>query len=265
MSVSHSLRQSARKHAQALCLSYRSVWHILHSDLSLQPYKLQVVDALSNWDREMRLKFCCQFVGMLAENPDLLNKLLMSDEAHFHLHDAVNKQNFRYWSAANSHKLHQHFTMTQKLLYGALFGPEESDPTSSRMKTEKKAITVTSQCYTEMINEFLSPDLPPNNGTLWFQQDGAMAHTAVISIAVLHCLFPQWVISHFGDVPWPPHSLDLTAANFFLWGFLKSKVYSNHPTDLHALRKRTGRNRQTFRRKTSSCYAQLLNSCAPVH
>jgi len=99
-----------------------------------------------------------------------------------------------------------------------------------------KAITITSQRYTEMINEFLSLNLPPNNGTLWFQQDGATTHTAVISITALRCLFLQRVISRFGDVPWPPRSLDLSAPDFFLWGYLKSKVYSNHPTDLHALK-----------------------------
>ena len=85
-----------------------------------------------------------------------------------------------------------------------------------------------------MINEFLSLNLPPNNGTLWFQQDGATAHTAVISIAVLRRLFLQQVISCFGDVPWPPRSPDLTAPESFLWGYLKSKVYSNRPTGLHA-------------------------------
>jgi hypothetical protein len=55
-----------------------------------------------------------------------------------------------------------------------------------------------------MINEFLSPSLPPNNGILLFQQDGATAHTAVISIAALRRLFPQRVISRFSNVPWPP-------------------------------------------------------------
>ena len=105
-SVSRGPRRSARKHAQALRMSDRSVRRILHSDLSLHPYKLQVVHALSNQDREMRLQFCRQFVGILTENPDLPNKLLMSDEAHFHLHDTVNKQKFRYWSASNPHELH---------------------------------------------------------------------------------------------------------------------------------------------------------------
>ena len=63
-----------------------------------------------------------------------------------------------------------------------------------------------------------------------------MAHEAVISIAALRCLFPQWVISCFSDVPWPPRSPDLTAPDVFLWGYLKSKVYSNRPTDLHTLK-----------------------------
>jgi len=44
------------------------------------------------------------------------------------------------------------------------------------------------------------------------------------------------VISRFGDVPWPPRSLDSAAPDFFLWGYLKSKVYSTRPTDLHALK-----------------------------
>jgi hypothetical protein len=100
-SVSSSPRRSARKHAQALGMSDRSVRRILHGDLSLHPYKLQTVHSLSGQDREMRLQFCRQFVGILTENPDLPNKLLMSDETYFHLHGIVNKQNFRYWLAAN--------------------------------------------------------------------------------------------------------------------------------------------------------------------
>jgi len=106
-SISRSPRRSAHKHAQALRMSDRSVQRILRSDLSLHPYKLQVVNALSNRDREMHLQFCHQFVEILIENPDLPNKLLMSDEAHFHLHGTINKQNVWYWSAANPHELHQ--------------------------------------------------------------------------------------------------------------------------------------------------------------
>jgi len=66
-----------------------------------------------------------------------------------------------------------------------------------------------------MINEFIAPKFPRNHG-LRFQQDDAMAHTEVISMAALRRLFPQRVISLYGDVSWPPPSLDLTAPNFFM-------------------------------------------------
>jgi len=66
-----------------------------------------------------------------------------------------------------------------------------------------------------MINELIAPKLPRNHG-LWFQQDGAMARMEAISMAALRRLFPQRVISRFGDVSWPPPSLDLTAPDFFM-------------------------------------------------
>jgi len=72
-------------------MSDRIVPRILHNHLSLYPYKLQVVHALSNRDREMRLLICRQFLRIMTENPDLPNKLLMSDEANFHLHGTINK------------------------------------------------------------------------------------------------------------------------------------------------------------------------------
>jgi len=51
------------------------------------PYKIQVTHAL----RER----------------DYVNKLLLSDEAHFHLSGFVNKQNFRCWPATNPVELHE--------------------------------------------------------------------------------------------------------------------------------------------------------------
>ena len=71
VSIGRSPRRSARKNAQALRVSDRSVRRILCSDPSLHPYKLQVVHALSKRDGEMHLQFCRQIVGILTENPDL--------------------------------------------------------------------------------------------------------------------------------------------------------------------------------------------------
>jgi hypothetical protein len=57
-------------------------------------------------DKEVRLQLCRLFQGILIENPDLRNNLLMSDEEDFHLYVAVNRENFRYWSDANPRQLH---------------------------------------------------------------------------------------------------------------------------------------------------------------
>lgn len=38
--------------------------------------------------------------------------------------------------------------------------------------------------------------------------------TKQFSMAALKILFPGCLISHFGDIPWPPCSLDLTTLNF---------------------------------------------------
>jgi len=53
------------------------------------------------------------FLRLINENQELVNNLLMSDEAHFHVSGFVNKQNFRYWSATNFMRDHFTFPKTQ--------------------------------------------------------------------------------------------------------------------------------------------------------
>jgi len=75
-----------------------------------------------------------------------------------------------------------------------------------------------------------------NAGLLWFQQDGAMAHTAQKSMAVLREMFPDRLISLRGDILWPAHSPDLTPCDYFLWGYLKAKVFKHRLRTLQALK-----------------------------
>jgi hypothetical protein len=44
---------------------------------------------------------------LINQNQELLNNLLMIEEAHFNLSEFVNKQDFRYWSATNPIELHE--------------------------------------------------------------------------------------------------------------------------------------------------------------
>ena len=69
-----------------------------------------------------------------------------------------------------------------------------------------------------MLRNFLRPQLRSlrvNMEEMWFQQDGATAHTAKASMTVVRQMFQQHVVSRFGDAPWPPRSPDLSAAISF--------------------------------------------------
>jgi len=151
----------------------------------------------------------------------------MSDEAHFHLSGFVNKQNFCYWSATNPIELHERplhssgitvwCTITSFGMIGSYFFEDERE----------RAVTMTGPHYVHMLENFLGPGHArhPVTEEMCFQQDGAMGHTARESMAAVRTLFPNRVFSRCGDITWPAKSPDLSACDFFLWGYLKSQVF----------------------------------------
>jgi hypothetical protein len=103
---------------------------------------------------------------------------------------------------------------------------------------EGATVTVTSERYVEMLRNILRSQLRSlrvNMKELWFQQDGATTHMARASMTVRQ-MFPHHVVSRFGNVPWPPRSPNLSASNFILWGYLKSKVYIQKPRTVDNLK-----------------------------
>ncbi|KAJ4437073.1 hypothetical protein ANN_17208 [Periplaneta americana] len=100
------LKRSARCHAISLGLSNTGMQRILHKDLHMHPYKIQVVQILKGANKVNRMTFCQQFLD-LNVNEDIVHNMLMSEEAHLHLPGYVNKQNFRYWPPTNPHEMHE--------------------------------------------------------------------------------------------------------------------------------------------------------------
>ena len=91
----------------------------------------------------------------------------------------------------------------------------------------RRTTTVTEN-YLEMLQKFFLPELE-NNALVencYFQQDGAPAHYARKVRDYLNHVFPDRWIGHRGPLEWAARSPDLVPCDFFLWGFLKSKVCS---------------------------------------
>ncbi|XP_046687079.1 uncharacterized protein LOC124372712 [Homalodisca vitripennis] len=105
-----------------------------------------------------------------------------------------------------------------------------------------------------MLKNFLIPEIRINRFNrhrIWFQQDGATAHTANVVINSLRRKFRGRVISRFGDIAWPPRSPDLSICDFFLWGLLKSRVYTNKPRTLYELK-------ETIRQEIANLSPEML-------
>lgn len=231
-------RTSTRRRAQQLGISRFSLMRILTIDLCLHPYKIQLTQLLKPEDHAKRLAFANWALHQHELDGDFFAKIIFSDEANFELGGYVNKQNCRIWGTQNPHETVERPTKPPKLnvwcglFSGGVIGPYffEND--------EGQTVTTTGPRYQSMIEECLWPELEDVDvDNTWFQQDGASSHSTPENIALLRTKFPGRVISRKGDIDWPPRSCDITPLDFFLWGYLKDRVYTDNPQTLAQLKR----------------------------
>ena len=103
---------------------------------------------------------------------------------------------------------------------------------------------VNGNAYLNMLNDSI-PQLMLNNQSrnghfqrLWWAQDGAPAHQLIAVRNRLLDIFQRRVVALHFPVEWPPRSPDLTPCDYFLWGYLKDKLYRTPPNDINDLRLR---------------------------
>lgn len=162
---------------------------------------------------------------------------VFSDESHFHLSGYVNKQNCRIWGAENPRAVQEVSTHPKRVTVWCGFWSQGVIGPYFFEKPNGDAASVDGARYREMLENFFWPILDDmDTDDIWFQQDGARAHTAEETIDLVKAKFPERVISIKGDTDWPPRSCDLTPLDFFLWGYVKGKVYANNPTTISELK-----------------------------
>ena len=98
-----------------------------------------------------------------------------------------------------------------------------------------------------MLNDFVFPQLAIYfNKQYWegmfrglsWAQDGAPAHRLLGVRYRLNEAFMNRVVGLGHNVEWPPRSPDLTPCDFFMWGYLKDKVFSTPPENIQQLRQK---------------------------
>lgn len=114
-SVKENIGLSISRHSHKLGISKTS----LHKDLGMHAYKVQLIQELKPADHEQ----CCTFANWELEMQanDFFKKIILSDEAHFHLNGYDNKQNF-IWDP-KTQPLSRNLSIQNGSQFDAVFGP----------------------------------------------------------------------------------------------------------------------------------------------
>ena len=94
---------SSNRLSQILNISQTSVVRILKQDIKMFPYKIQILQTQTDANKAMRVEFSRQMAERIENDPDLLENLIFTDEAHVELSGYINKQNWRFWAFENPH------------------------------------------------------------------------------------------------------------------------------------------------------------------
>ena len=198
---------------------------------------------------------------------DFLDKIIFSDEATFTLHGSINRHNCRIWGSQppekyqtrvhSSPKVNVWIGITSTKVYGPYFF--ESN-------------TVTGFGYKEMLENWFVPLLKARRkfSSCIFQQDGAPAHFSREVRAFLNQNFPMRWIGRSGPMTWSPRSPDLSPLDYFVWGFLKDRVYQVQSKNLEELKQRIqpqccGEISQAMMRNAVCSFRARLEKCIAVN
>ncbi|KAI6650019.1 hypothetical protein LOD99_6234 [Oopsacas minuta] len=123
-----------------------------------------------------------------------------------------------------------------------------------------RAVTVTKDRYVQVLELFweqLRVLYPSLLNYFWFQQDGASSHTSKFSRDWLKEHFGASVISLKTNFEWAPYSPDLNPPDFYLWGYLKDRVYSIKPRTISELKENI---REEIRKIPNTVCKNVINN-----
>ena len=222
---------SIRSAARELNISRMSVWRSL-KEQKFHLYKLRLPHQLEPEDNATRLEFCRSQLEEIDDDEEFISRLVFSDEANFHLQPEVNRHNFRYWSIERPQ-----FTMEEPL-HSPHVGVWVAIGLKGIVGPYFFNTSVKATNYGQMLDDYAWPQLVGLYGEaddipleqVIFMQDGAPPHFGGL----------RWLAEHFegrwmgrgtrrypSPFPWPPRPPDLAVMDFFLWGYIKSRVYSS--------------------------------------
>lgn len=215
---------SCRELAHITKISKSSIQRILIS-LEMHFYKFQFVQQLEDCDILKRNIFCMKFCRLHLKTR---RRIWFSDECSFPCNGIINRKNSGYYSKKNEHKKIE-VSRNQKTVnvWAAICGEGKIVyDIYTGIQNAEKYVTRLKKVFPLMGLE-----------TYRFMQDGASIHTADLTLDYLNSNCKKgWIGLKSPWIEFPPYSPDLTPCDFFLWGYLKERVYANSPNSIQMLK-----------------------------
>lgn len=216
---------SSRRLSAATGVSQSSIIRILKKE-NFHPYHFTPVQNLLPRDLPRRLQFCQRILNQHNGDQNFIKNIMFTDEATFTRRGIFNWRNSHYWEEENPHALKErHFQHEFKLnIWCGIIGDKLLGPYVLPPNLNGGSYLFFLQNTLSDILDDLSLDI---RSKMWFMQDGAPPHFPLVVRHHLSSTFPQRWIGRGSDFEWPPRSPDYNPLDFYVWGHLKSLVYSN--------------------------------------
>ena len=209
--ITRSPSASTRRLSREIGISHTTLWKTLRFKFNKHVYHIQTIHKLEDEDYAVRQAMCYDLLDAVRiEN--LMQHVLFSDEATFHMCGHVNRHNCWIWAdeqpnallewERDSPKVNVWMGITKSKVYGLYMFSEP---------------TVTGITYLDLLQQFLQPQLIQDGilDYVVYQQDGTPPHFALIVRNYLTDTFPRKWIGRASLGLWSPHLPDLTPKDFF--------------------------------------------------
>ena len=107
VAYTRSPRKSIRRASTQLQIPHSTIHKVLHRNLRLYAYKVQLLQALKPEDELRQTEFAVTVLDRLDSDPGFLKCVCFSDESTFHVSGLINRHNSRIWGLQNSHETYE--------------------------------------------------------------------------------------------------------------------------------------------------------------
>lgn len=182
----------------------------LFSSTRYHPYHVSLCQTLLPGDYNKWMEFCRWVLNMINETSNFAQHIIWTDKAHFSRNAQVFLQNVHYWSTWNPHWITECRHQYQWTFHAwvSVYNRKMLSPVF--FNTNVTGNIYSSEILQGFLSDFGSALSLSERLSAWYQHDGAPPPSSCHIVQFLDRPFGDKWAGHFGPVPWPARSPDLT-------------------------------------------------------